>query len=64
MRQRDIDKKQGYCCKWHEGIAKRGADNIASYVWRYTESKAIDGQCKEFVFFSDNNVQARIRILE
>jgi len=39
---------------WHEGIAKRGANNIASCVWRYINSQAADGNCKEFVFFSDN----------
>jgi len=36
---------------WHEGVAKRGANNIASCVWRYIKA---NNTRKEFVFFSDN----------
>ena len=46
----DIGKKKGYCYMWHEGVAQRGANNIASCVWRYIEDQAQCGDCKEFVF--------------
>jgi len=36
---------------WHEGVAKRGANNIASCIWRYIKA---NNTRKEFVFFSDN----------
>jgi len=39
----DMSSKQGYCYMWHEGFAKRGANNIASCVWQYIESQAVDG---------------------
>jgi len=35
---------------WHEGVTKRGANNIASCIWRYIKTK---NTRKEFVFFSD-----------
>ena len=50
----DVAKKDGYCYMWHEGVAKRGANSIASCVWKYMTDKAENGHCNEFVFFSDN----------
>jgi len=47
----DIGKKKGYCYMWHESVTQRGANNIASCVWRYIEDQAQCGDCKEFVFF-------------
>ena len=50
----DLAKKDGYCYMWHEGVAKRGASNIASCVWKYMAANTESGQCSEFVFFTDN----------
>ena len=49
----ELATKQGHCFMWHEGVAKRGANNIASCLWKYINDK-VACQCKEFVFFSDN----------
>ena len=45
---------------WHEGVAQRGANNIASCVWRNIEDQAQCGDCKEFVFLI--TVPGKIRI--
>lgn len=47
----DLALKNGYCYMWHEGVAKRGANNISSCIWRYIKTNSTR---KEFVFFSDN----------
>lgn len=53
-------KKKGnddvYCYFWHEGEAKRGANEIGSCLFRYFESKAaeINSDELELVMYSDN----------
>lgn len=49
----DLASRDGYCYMWHEGVGKRGANNIASCVWKYMKSKS-DANCQEFHFFTDN----------
>ena len=47
-------KKYGHCCIWHEGVAKRETNQIASCVWRYIIDKVENEHCSELVFFTDN----------
>jgi len=37
---------------WHEGVGKRGSNNIASCIWQYLITNA--HQAEEFHFFTDN----------
>ena len=46
--------KNGRCYMCHKGIAKRGANQIATCVWRYIIDKVENEHCREFVLFSDN----------
>ena len=45
----DLAKKDGYCYMWHEGVAKRGASNIASCVWKYMAANTESGQCLSLI---------------
>jgi len=49
----DIGTKSGYCYMWHEGVARRGANNIASCVWNYINHMNEKSKT-EFHFFTDN----------
>ena len=49
----NLARKHGSCYMWHEGVGKRGANNIASCVWQYIHTASSHG-AKEFHFFSDN----------
>ena len=48
----DIASKSGYCCMWHEGVGKRGANNVASCIMKYI--RHMNEKSKEFHFFTDN----------
>lgn len=37
---------------WHEGVGKRGANNVASCIWKYI--RHMNEKSKEFHFFTDN----------
>ena len=50
----DLARKDRHCYMWHEGVAKRGANNIASCIWKYVTDKTGSGECSDFVFFTDN----------
>lgn len=43
--------QQGHCYIWHEGAAKRGAAEIATYVFEYLKECC---QGKKVIFYSDN----------
>lgn len=49
----DIGHRQGYCFCWHQQTAKRGANEIASCVYKFIEQTVKDG-IKEYRFWSDN----------
>jgi len=49
----DLGTKDGYCYMWHEGIGKRGANNIASCIWKFINFMS-ERSKKEFHFFTDN----------
>jgi len=48
----NLARKHGSCYMWHEGVGKRGANNIASCVWQYMHTASSHG-AKEFHFFTD-----------
>jgi len=49
----DAGTKAGFCYMWHEGVGKRGVNNVASCVWHYINH--MNEQSKnEFHFFTDN----------
>ena len=49
----DVATRAGFCYMWHEGDAKRGANNIASCVWKYIQHCNEHGH-KAIHFFTDN----------
>lgn len=49
----DVRSHIGKCYVWHEGIAKRGANEIGSCVWDHMSSQATNG-IKELYSFSDS----------
>lgn len=49
----DIGNTNAFCYVWHEIIAKRGANEIGSFVLDYIENKSKDG-VTQFIFYSDN----------
>lgn len=46
----DVKKKKGYCYLWHEGVARRGANEIASCVYKFISLSSNEN----LVFYSDN----------
>jgi len=48
----DVGKSR--CYMWHEKLAKRRANQIASCVWKYIIDKVENKHCREFVLFTDN----------
>nr|CAH7751113.1 unnamed protein product [Callosobruchus chinensis] len=49
----DIGKNEGYCYVWHEQIAKRGSNEIASCLWKFLENQKNKG-IKTVILYSDN----------
>lgn len=49
----DIASKKGFCYFWHEAIAQRGANEIATCLLEYLKTECIG---KEVIFYSDNCV--------
>lgn len=49
----DMVSKEGKCNVWNEAIAKRGANEICSCLWKFITEKVRTG-IVEFRFFSDN----------
>jgi hypothetical protein len=47
----NISEKNGFCYMWHEGEAKRGANEIATCIFKYIEKYCVG---KEIIFYSDN----------
>ena len=47
----NIVDKTGYCYMWHEGEARRGANEIATCIFKYIEEYGIG---KQILFYSDN----------
>lgn len=50
----DIKQKLGLCYLWHEGLAKRGANEIGSCLYNYLCSN--DCKSEHIIFYSDNCV--------
>ncbi|KAK4875521.1 hypothetical protein RN001_011943 [Aquatica leii] len=48
----DVKNKEGHCYLWHEGIAKRGANEICSCVYKFISKN----KNENLVFYSDNCV--------
>lgn len=44
---------QGFCYCWHQHTAKRGANEIASFVYKFIETTVPKG-IKDYHFWSDN----------
>lgn len=57
----ELATKQGHCFMWHEGVAKRRANNIASCLWKYINDK-VACQCKEY-FPITEPVKTKIKLL-
>lgn len=49
----DVGNNQGYCYVWHEQVAKRGPNEIASCLWKFLDLKA-QQSVKTIIFYSDN----------
>ncbi|CAG9787820.1 unnamed protein product [Diatraea saccharalis] len=49
----NMGKKNGKCYMWHEGIAKKGANEVASCLYDYIRDNSEKG-IKSFYFYSDN----------
>lgn len=49
----NITDKSGYCYLWHEALAKRGANEIATCIYKFLKN---DCRGKDVIFFSDNCV--------
>lgn len=48
-------KKNATCFVWHEGLGKRGVNELGTCVYKYLEEVAPhDGEEKEIIFYSDN----------
>ena len=56
----DLARKDGHRYMWYEGVAKRGANNIASCIWKYVTDKTGSGECSELVFLQ-TTVEAKTR---
>lgn len=50
---KEVRTAQGYCYVWDESIAKRGANEMASFIHKFLEQRSQDG-VKTFHFWSDN----------
>lgn len=50
----DVKQKLGLCFLWHEGLAKRGANEIGSCLYHYLSSE--DCKSENIIFYSDNCV--------
>ncbi|KAE8740556.1 hypothetical protein FOCC_FOCC013920 [Frankliniella occidentalis] len=50
---KEVRTAQGYCYVWDESIAKRGANEVASFLHSYLEERSKEG-VKTFHFWSDN----------
>ncbi|KAJ8931321.1 hypothetical protein NQ314_015776 [Rhamnusium bicolor] len=48
----DVKNKKGYCYLWHEGTAKRGANEICSCVFKFITNN----ENENLIFYSDNCV--------
>lgn len=51
----DLFEKKGYCYFWHEGIAKRGANEITTSVYLFLKD-VLSNQKRQVIFYSDNCV--------
>lgn len=49
----DIGRNDGYCYVWHEEIAKRGSNEIASCLWNFLELQKSKG-IETVILYSDN----------
>lgn len=49
----DIGNNEGYCYVWHEQIAKRGPNEIASCLWKFLDLQK-SKNIRKVVFYSDN----------
>ncbi|KAB0803299.1 hypothetical protein PPYR_00269 [Photinus pyralis] len=50
----DIGNHKGYCYVWHESVAKRGANEIGSCLWKFLDTAANNKNIQEVIFYSDN----------
>ena len=48
----DLGEKKGYCYLWHEGIARRGANEISTGVYLFLND--VNNNKKEVIFYTDN----------
>lgn len=46
--------KNATCFVWHEGLGKRGVNELGKCVYKYLEEVARNGEEKEIIFYSDN----------
>ncbi|KAK3920097.1 Proteasome subunit beta type-2 [Frankliniella fusca] len=43
----------GFCYLWHEGMAKKGSDEVSSSLFHFI-TELVEKGCKEIIFYSDN----------
>lgn len=49
----NLGSRKGYCFSWHQQTARRGANEIASCVYKFIEETVVEG-IKDYRFWSDN----------
>ena len=49
----DLGTKEGYAYIWHEGISGRGANEVATCIYKFLQAQSIRGK-KEIILYSDN----------
>jgi hypothetical protein len=50
----NIALSEATCHVWHEGIAGRGANEIASCIKDYLQTQSMSSKLTEVIFYSDN----------
>ena len=48
----EVVSKEGFCFLWHQGIARRGSNEVASCLWSYLNDADEKGY-EEVIFFAD-----------
>ncbi|GFO33484.1 DNA repair protein rhp54, partial [Plakobranchus ocellatus] len=48
----DLQSQEGRCFLWHEGIARRGANEISTCIYKFLQEKDSDGT-EEIILFCD-----------
>lgn len=50
----NLNENKTFCYFWHEGLAKRGANEIGTCVYKFLEELSTNQLDKDIIFYSDN----------